>query len=101
MALESVPDFKWLTHYAQWDNFPASLRVVCIFNTDAGVTSAQDKEYEQLLRKAVQLNLLKAGINIKVKDIRHTLILDSEESCDRDNEGNWKARLLEKLRANS
>lgn len=92
-ALEHITGFKWLTHFAQWDNFPASLRVVCVFETHAAMETAVSREQDLQLRSIIQSNLLKVGINIKIKDIRRTLILDNEEACEQQDAGNWKQRI--------
>ena len=33
-CLKDVPGFQWLTHQANYTNFPASLFVTCVFDTD-------------------------------------------------------------------
>lgn len=32
--LEDVPEFQWLTHQAIYSNFPASLLITCVFDTE-------------------------------------------------------------------
>ena len=33
-ALKEVEGFQWLTHVVNYSNFPQSLRVVCVFDTN-------------------------------------------------------------------
>ncbi len=90
-AEAEVPGFAWLTHFARWDNFPASLRVVCVFATEGEKADALAAGLDDWLQKCVQAELIRVGIVIKA--IRHTLILDSEEACAAAHEGNWARRL--------
>ncbi len=83
--------FEWLTHSAKYDNFPGSLLVTCVFSIDAEITLAQQDGNDKRLRKLIQQHLLKAGI--KLKDSRHHVRYDSEESCLREDDGNWQKRL--------
>lgn len=33
-AQRSFEGFQWLTHSVNYDNFPNSLKIICVFNTD-------------------------------------------------------------------
>ncbi|MFQ3197383.1 MAG: hypothetical protein ACI8R9_001532 [Paraglaciecola sp.] len=91
IAKDKIPGFKWLTHTASYDCFPGSLAVFCVFDTQASLYQAQKDELELYLRRVIQGQLLKVGINLK--DARHLVRLDSEEACDAQNQGNWEQRL--------
>lgn len=83
--------FDWLTHTARYNAFPGSLMITCVFELDAEVAQAEDTDTARKMRQVIQANLLKVGV--KVKDIRRHVRLDSEESCLRDDDGNWQQRL--------
>lgn len=90
-ALERVDGFKWLTHTATYDCFPGSLLVVCVFDTCERLDKAREAEMETYFRRLIQGNLLKVGVKFKnaLKQIR----FDTEERCERENNGNWKERI--------
>ncbi len=84
--LEDVPGFLWLTHQANYTNFPASLLITCVFNTEE---SGQDAD-ETAIHKLIQSKLLKIGVKLKAPKLQ--VIFDSEEACNLENDGNWAER---------
>lgn len=90
--LKDIPGFKWLTHQANYTNFPASLLVTCIFETESDKESAQQNGDKGKIEKMIQAKLLRAGI--KFKAIGKQVVLDSEEACEREQQGDWAKRLL-------
>ncbi|QDP01423.1 hypothetical protein [Thalassotalea sp. PS06] len=86
-ALEEYPGFKWLTHTVNYDRFPESLVVICVFETNEQITQVDIEE----IRNLMQRKLSSIGINLKKahKQVR----IDSEESCEQQNNGNWSQRL--------
>lgn len=91
LAKREVPGFQWITHTASYDRFPASLAVICVFDTQASLKQAQVQEHDVYLRRQVQSQLIKVGI--KLKDARHQVRYDSEQACEAQNNGNWQQRL--------
>ncbi len=83
--------FDWLTHTARYEHFPASLLITCVFMTEAQMQLAIEQERDKKLRQLIQSELLKVGV--RVKDIRRHVRLDSEESCERQDQGDWQKRL--------
>ena len=94
--LHEIDGFNWLTHRANYTNFPASLVVTCIFDIDAEVIAAKENKLDDVLRDVIQKQLLKVGVVLK--NVRQNVHLDSEESCLREHNGQWPERL--KLRVN-
>ncbi|GGF62350.1 Fis family transcriptional regulator [Alteromonas lipolytica] len=96
LACETAKDwdigFVWLTHTARYEHFPGSLMVTCVFSTDNDVLQLTESEHDKKLRQLIQSHLLKVGI--KVKDIRRHVCFDSEESCEREHQGDWDKRLI-------
>lgn len=83
--------FEWLTHTADYSNFPASLHVRCIYDTDASLLSAQNSGQDIYIVKFIHSALLKAGILLK-NPARH-ITFDTEQACEREHQGNWKQRI--------
>lgn len=92
--LEDIPGFKWLTHQANYTNFPASLMITCIFDTDDSFHHAD----KQKIYKVIQGKLLKIGVRFKSPEGQ--VMFDSEEACIRDDDGKWNVR-LERLKGRS
>ncbi len=90
-AKDEIPGFVWLTHSADYANFPASLTVTCIFDTiqsmQLAIATGHDNHLDQLVRAA----LLRAGVVLKANH-RH-LVLDNEEACHSQHGGDWARRL--------
>jgi hypothetical protein len=91
-AKESIEGFDWLTHTADYANFPASLHVICIFDTDASLKAALASAGDASMVKLIHNALLKAGILLKTPK-RH-ITFDTEQACEREHQGNWKKRML-------
>ena len=86
-----VPGFSWLTHRADYANFPASLVVTCVFDSEESMEAARRCELDLFLRKQVQGNLLRVGIVLK--DARRNMLLDNEDACLAEHQGDWARRL--------
>jgi len=89
--LKSYEGFEWLTHTANYNNFPASLRVICVFNNNeqlkAFLTSDKKAQASSSISKAL------SGLGIKLPAAEKLVQFDSEENCERENRGNWQAHL--------
>lgn len=90
-SLHEVKGFVWLTHRANYTNFPASLVVTCVFDTVEDITEIKAKNDDELLRGVIQKQLLKIGI--VVKNIKQCVRFDSEQACQQQNRGEWSERL--------
>jgi len=90
-SLHEVAGFVWLTHRANYTNFPASLVITCVFNTDEEVTEMKAQQQDECLRGTIQKQLLKIGV--VVKNIKQCVRFDSEEACQRQHQGEWADRL--------
>jgi hypothetical protein len=79
--------FEWITHFSDYNNFPMSLSVVCIYGTN--------KQLEKADMNAVYLHINKKllSIGIHLKDIRRHVAFDTQERCTQENNGNWDERL--------
>ncbi len=90
-SLHDIAGFVWLTHRANYTNFPASLVVTCVFNTDAEVAAMKSQQQDEVLRANIQKQLLKIGV--VVKNIKQCVRFDSEEACQQQHGGEWAERL--------
>ena len=91
----NIDGFIWLTHRANYTNFPASLIVTCVFDIDAEVKALPDNKHGEKLMNSIQKQLLKVGV--VAKNIRQNVHFDSEESCLREHQGKWENRLKLKV----
>tara|TARA_R110002051_G_scaffold244968_1_gene304782 strand:- start:804 stop:1199 length:396 start_codon:yes stop_codon:yes gene_type:complete len=91
VAKAEVGGFAWVTHEVQWDDFPASLRVIWIFESNADIARALKEGWNQRLLALTDRALRDAEIT--VKRVEQHMDLDSEEECQRADAGNWRARL--------
>jgi len=90
-SLHEVDGFIWLTHRANYTNFPASLVITCVFNTNEEVDAMKALKQDDFLRDGIQKQLLKVGV--VVKSIKNCVHFDSEEFCQKQHGGEWSTRL--------
>jgi len=90
-SLHEVTGFVWLTHRANYTNFPASLIITCVFNTNEEIDAMKALNHDDFLRDSIQQQLLKVGV--VVKNIKNTVHFDSEEACQHKHQGEWSTRL--------
>ncbi len=91
LALEEFDGFSWLTHQVNYQRFPDSLRVVCVFKHDAQLMALRDSGRDVALRAMLVAGLDEIGV--KLQSPAKNVQFDSEEACARDNAGNWAKRL--------
>lgn len=90
-ALKKIHGFEWLTHSAQYDRFPDSLRVTCIFDTNEHLEAFKASTANQQLQQQIQDEL--QAIGIRIRTIQQQVAYDTEENCERFHDGNWARRL--------
>ena len=71
--LEDVPGFQWLTHHANYTNFPASLLITCVFDTEENQQLAETN----VIHTLIQSKLRKIGVKLKAP--KQQVVFDSEE----------------------
>ncbi len=93
-AKAEMPGFCWLTHEVDYAAFPASLKVVWVFDTladkNAALQRGLDKRMIGLTVEALddaQVSLSNAAAHVHV---------DCEEQCLRENAGDWQQRIKRK-----
>ena len=95
-SLEAIPGFEWLTHTADYKNFPASLIVTCVFSTDDQVNTVTSNETLAQIRKQIYTALFSIGVRFNALD--QQVLLDSEERCQAEDSGAWDERLARRSR---
>ena len=83
--------FEWLTHTADYANFPGSLIVTCVFKSNIDLQNAKNNQVDIEIRTQIQKQLFKAGVLLK--DAKRHVCFDTEEACSAESDGNWKLRL--------
>jgi hypothetical protein len=89
-ALEELTGFQWLTHLVNYANFPASLKIICVFDTADNLNKFLASSAQQELNKLIHKKLFAMNINIKL--ITRHISYDTQENCDKSNNGNWADR---------
>lgn len=86
IAQKNYDGFSWITHFANYKNFPDSLSVVCIYDTNEQLRKADVKGLCMLINKTLM------SIGIHIKDVKRHISFDTEENCTSENNGNWNQR---------
>lgn len=90
-ALDDIPGFCWLTHTVDYANYPASLRVICVFDTDEALAQAYNGDDVATLRNIIEKALRE--IDVPLRTPSRQIRFDTEQTCEREHGGNWSARL--------
>ncbi|KGJ94565.1 Fis family transcriptional regulator [Colwellia psychrerythraea] len=90
-SLHEIAGFVWLTHRANYTNFPASLVITCVFNTEKEIDGMKALKQDELMIATIQKQLLKVGV--VVKNIKKSVRFDSEQACQVKHNGQWADRL--------
>jgi hypothetical protein len=90
-ALDSVAGFVWLTHLVNYNAFPNSLKIICVFETDESLSKAIEAKQDDYFYTLINNEL--NTVNIKLNQLRQQVSFDSEEACERSHAGKWNERL--------
>ncbi|UTF61827.1 hypothetical protein [Gilvimarinus sp. DA14] len=86
IAKDRGDGFLWLTHFVDYDRFPASLEVVCVYRTNKQLARADREAIIALVTEQLR------AIDIKLADGRRQVSFDTEENCEREHNGRWQDR---------
>ncbi len=64
-ALKEIDGFQWLTHIVNFSNFPKSLKVVCVFDTDEQLSTFIINSSKNSLTSLIQMKLNEIGVKFK------------------------------------
>lgn len=90
-ALKDFVGFEWLTHLVDHNNFPNSLKVVCVFDTNDNLSRFIESDSNQKLSSLIQKKFFEKSIVLK--NINNHIAYDTEENCKNTSNGNWADRL--------
>ncbi|MQU07434.1 hypothetical protein [Pseudomonas helleri] len=93
-AKGQIPGFVWLTHSVDFEAFPASLKVVWVFDNQVNKDFALADGEARFMVELTTSALLDA--NIKVRQVANHVFYDSEDECQRACGGDWVKRLAQK-----
>jgi hypothetical protein len=91
IALKDISGFCWLTHLVNYANFPNSLKIVCVFDSNDKLAVFLEQNNNRKLNSLIQGKLLEAGV--KVKDVAKHIAYDTQQDCEREHQGKWGDRL--------
>ncbi len=92
VAKLEIQGFVWLTHFVNYNQFPSSLSVICIFDTKVELEQVRQQTKDQMIVRLIKSEL--EQINIHFKDISHHVLFDTEEACEAEHNGKWSKRSL-------
>jgi len=90
-AKADIVGFSWLTHEVDYAAFPASLRVVWVFDTQINKDKALAGDLRERMVELTAVALEAA--DVVLDKVTAHVQFDSEEQCQRANGGNWQQRL--------
>jgi hypothetical protein len=90
-ALKEFAGFQWLTHLVNYSNFPKSLKVICVFDTNDNLKRFMATGSDQELSSLMQKKLFEMGININ--NMTKHISYDTQQDCDKSAAGKWADRL--------
>ena len=93
---EQVSGFKWLTHVVDYNSFPNSLKIVCVFETKNDIDHFLARPVDVKINSDFVLSSLNqklSAIGVKVKKLDKLIRYDDEERCLSEHNGNWANRL--------
>jgi hypothetical protein len=91
VALKEIDGFQWLTHVVNYANFPNSLKVVCVFDTNTNLAVFMSHINKSELLCLIDNKLQKMGISLK--NVSHHIVYDTQQNCEKDHQGKWADRL--------
>ena len=91
ITLKEINGFQWLTHLVNYSNFPKSLKVVCVFDTNENLSYFMSKDSKKELASLIRVKLHE--VDVKVKNVTNHILYDTEENCEKEHNGKWADRL--------
>jgi hypothetical protein len=92
-AKAELVGFCWLTHEIEYRDFPNSLRVTWVFDTQANQAQALSNGQSQRMTELTAIAL--KAIGIELGQLHRPVLVDSEEQCLKSHGGDWLKRLAQ------
>lgn len=89
-ALKNYSGFVWLTHLVNYSDFPKSLKIICVFDTNASRSLCIKNNDCLEMGHLIQKRLFE--LNINFKNITNHIVYDTEEDCHKSHQGKWADR---------
>ncbi|GLR71937.1 Fis family transcriptional regulator [Agaribacter marinus] len=77
-AKDDIDGFIWLTHTVDFSNFPSSLLITCVFDTNASLNNAKAEAQDTQLIKAIHKAMFRIGVVLKRP--KHNVTFNTEEA---------------------
>lgn len=77
-ALNQVEGFQWLTHLVDYNNFPQSLSIICVFDLNESLAQAKSNNKTDYLKNLIEHELVSAGF--KIRNTHSLVKFDTEEN---------------------
>ena len=90
-AITVYPGFEWITHLVDYNAFPKSLCIVCVFDTETQLRIFNLEGDKVALLSLIKHTLMQYGIGLK--DINQHVSFDTETACKQQHNGDWALRL--------
>ncbi|NVJ59606.1 MAG: Fis family transcriptional regulator [Gammaproteobacteria bacterium] len=85
--LDSSKGFCWLTHHVNFNTFPDSLRVICVYESDDDINQINISQVQQIIAENLE------SIDIRLKNRNRQILFESEENCTRVSDGIWRLHI--------
>ena len=86
IAQDQYQGFEWLTHFVNFDSFPDSLSIVCIYDTNENLSQSHTDDLLGLIKAKL------AAVDININKIRKHVRFDTQENCEIEHKGKWNKR---------
>lgn len=96
-AKSEIPGFEWLTHRVDYQQFPASLMVTWVFDSDTSMNTAIGSQAKGRIEGLTLAAFEEIGI--VVTNAATHVAFDSQERCTSVHGGDWDARLSSRQRS--
>lgn len=90
-ALKEIKGFQWLTHLVNYKDFPRSLTIICVFDSQDLLDKLSNSSKQDYMLSMIVESLSASGI--RLPNPQKQIKFDSEEACNNQHSGNWQRRL--------
>lgn len=91
IALDNVDGFQWLTHQVNYQQWPQSLMITCVFDRNSQLDAAITTHQDDFLRSLISDKL--AAVAVPLNKPHKQIRFDSEQNCSEQHQGQWPQRL--------
>lgn len=81
---ENSPGFVWLTHIVDYQHFPESLRIICVYQNDSDLNKLCVDSIQRVIMQHLE------SMSVRLKRRHRQILFESEQNCERVSNGNWR-----------